>query len=36
MFAMRELARRGGRYAVATTCCGGGLGVTTIIENLRV
>ena len=35
MFAMRELARRGGRYAVVTSCCGGGLGVTAIIENLR-
>ncbi len=35
MFAMRELERRGGRYAVITSCCGGGLGVTAIIENLR-
>ena len=35
MFAMRELARRGGRYGIATTCCGGGQGVATIIENLR-
>lgn len=35
MFAMRELARSGGRYGLFTSCCGGGLGVTTIIENLR-
>lgn len=35
MFAMRELARRGGRYAVVTSCCGGGLGIAAIIENLR-
>ncbi len=35
MFTMRELARRGGKYGLFTSCCGGGLGVTTIIENLR-
>ncbi|MBQ6545500.1 MAG: thiolase family protein [Lachnospiraceae bacterium] len=35
MFAMRELARRKAGYAVLTSCCGGGLGVTTVIENLR-
>ncbi len=35
MFAMRELERRGGRYALVMTCCGGGQGVATIIENLR-
>ena len=35
MFAMREMARRGSRYAVITSCCGGGLGVTAILENLR-
>lgn len=35
MFTMRELARRGARYGLFTSCCGGGLGVTTIIENLR-
>lgn len=34
-FAMRELERSGGRYGLFTSCCGGGLGVTTIIENLR-
>lgn len=36
MFAMKELARRGGRYAVFSSCCGGGLGVASVIENLRV
>ncbi len=35
MFAMRELERRGGRYGLFTSCCGGGQGVCTIIENLR-
>lgn len=35
MFTMRELERRGGRYGLFTSCCGGGLGVTGIIENLR-
>ena len=32
---MRELARSGGKYGLFTSCCGGGLGVSTIIENLR-
>ena len=35
IFTMRELERRGGRYGLFTSCCGGGQGVTTIIENLR-
>ncbi len=35
MFTMRELARRGGRYGLFTSCCGGGQGIATIIENLR-
>lgn len=35
MFAMRELARRGGKYGIFSSCCGGGIGVSTIIENLR-
>lgn len=35
MFTMRELERRGGRYGLFTSCCGGGIGVATIIENLR-
>lgn len=36
MFAMRELIRQSGRYAIFGSCCGGGLGVCTIIENLKV
>ncbi|MBU0996154.1 MAG: thiolase family protein [Proteobacteria bacterium] len=35
MFAMRELIRRNGRYGIFGSCCGGGLGVATLIENLR-
>lgn len=36
MFTMRELIRRGGRYGFFSSCCGGGLGVATVIENLRL
>lgn len=32
---MYELARRGGRYGLATLCAGGGMGASVIIENLR-
>ena len=35
MFAMRELIRRGGEYGFFSSCCGGGLGVATVIENLQ-
>ena len=35
MFAMRELIRRGSRYGFFSSCCGGGLGVATVIENLQ-
>ena len=35
MFAMREMIRRGGKYAAFSSCCGGGLGVVTLIKNLR-
>lgn len=31
-FAMRELKRRNGKYALISSCCGGGLGVSTLIE----
>ncbi|MDD5190005.1 MAG: thiolase family protein [Dehalococcoidales bacterium] len=34
MFTMRQLARTGGRYGFFSSCCGGGLGVATVIENL--
>ena len=36
MFTMRELIRSGGRYGFFSSCCGGGLGVATVIENLQV
>ncbi len=36
MFAMRHMIRNGGRYAVYGSCCGGGLGVATVIENLQL
>jgi acetyl-CoA acetyltransferase family protein len=35
MFCIRELIRRGGRYGTFGSCCGGGQGVVTIIENLK-
>ena len=35
MFTMRHLARTGGRYGFFSSCCGGGLGVAAIIENLQ-
>lgn len=36
MFAMRHLIRTQGRYGVFSSCCGGGLGVATVIENLQI
>lgn len=35
MFTMKELERRGGKYGMFSSCCGGGLGISTLIENLR-
>jgi acetyl-CoA C-acetyltransferase len=35
IFCMKELARTGGRYGLFSSCCGGGQGTTTVIENLR-
>jgi acetyl-CoA C-acetyltransferase len=32
--ALHELERTGGRYALVTMCCGGGLGTGTIIERM--
>ena len=34
-FAMRQLEQTGGRYGLFSSCCGGGHGTTTVIENLR-
>ncbi len=35
IFTMKELIRKGGKYGFFSSCCGGGLGVATIIENLQ-
>ncbi|MDD3164787.1 MAG: thiolase family protein [Oscillospiraceae bacterium] len=35
IFAMRQLEKTGGKYGIISSCCGGGLGATTLIENLR-
>ena len=35
IFCMKELERRGGRYGLFSSCCGGGQGTTAILENLR-
>ncbi|OLR55972.1 hypothetical protein BHK98_07810 [Hornefia porci] len=34
LFTMKELIRRKGRYGLFSACCGGGLGVSTLIENI--
>lgn len=34
MFTMSELQRRGGRYGLFSSCCGGGLGVSSLIERI--
>jgi acetyl-CoA C-acetyltransferase len=33
---MNELERRGKRYGLITMCVGGGQGITTVVENLRI
>jgi len=35
LFTMKELIRGGGKYGCFSSCCGGGLGVATVIENLQ-
>jgi acetyl-CoA acetyltransferase family protein len=35
LFTMKELIRRGAKYGCFSSCCGGGLGVGTVIENLQ-
>lgn len=35
IFCMRELEKRGGKYGIIESCCGGGQGTTAVIENLR-
>ena len=34
LFTMKELQRRGGRYGLFSSCCGGGLGVSSLIERI--
>ena len=34
-FAMKQLELTGGKYGLFSSCCGGGHGTTTVIENLR-
>ncbi len=36
IFTMRQLMKTGGKYGCFSSCCGGGLGVGTVIENLMV
>ena len=33
--AIRHLIRTGGRYGFFSSCCGGGQGIATIVENMR-
>ena len=35
MYAMRQLERSNGRYAMISSCCGGGLGVSTLFETCK-
>ncbi len=35
IFAMRDMIRKGGQYGIFSSCCGGGRGVATVIENLQ-
>ena len=35
IFAMKQLALTGGKYACVSSCCGGGMGTTAIFENLE-
>jgi len=36
IFTMRQLQKTGGKYGCFSSCCGGGLGVGTVIENLML
>ena len=35
LFTMKELIRRSAKYGFFSSCCGGGLGVATVLENLQ-
>ena len=34
IFTMRQLTRTGGKYGLFSSCCGGGIGVSTLIERI--
>jgi acetyl-CoA acetyltransferase len=34
LFAINEMKRRGGRYAICSLCIGGGQGLATIFERM--
>ncbi len=34
IFALKQLLRTGGRYGLISSCCGGGLGVSTLFERI--
>lgn len=36
LFAMKELEQKGARLGLVSSCCGGGLGSTCVIENLQL
>ncbi len=36
LLCMKELVRRQKRYGLISACCGGGQGVTTLIENMKI
>ena len=35
MFAIDQLRQTGGRYGIFSSCCGGGLGVSALVENYQ-
>lgn len=35
IYTMKELIRKGAKYGCFSSCCGGGLGVATVVENLQ-
>lgn len=34
LFTMRQLQKTGGKYGLFSSCCGGGLGVSTLVERM--
>ncbi len=35
IFLMKQLEKMGGKYGIISSCCGGGMGVATLFENVR-